>query len=45
MAEDCDVVILGAGTAGLTAGMYAARYGLKTIVLEQMFPGTRDHQH
>ncbi len=39
MAEDCDVVILGAGTAGLTAGMYAARYGLKTIVLEQMFPG------
>ena len=39
MAEDYDVAILGAGTAGLTAGMYAGRYGLKTIIIEQMIPG------
>ena len=39
MAEEYDVAILGAGTAGLTAGMYAGRYGLKTIIIEQMIPG------
>ena len=39
MAEEFDVAILGAGTAGLTAGMYAGRYGLKTIIIEQMIPG------
>jgi len=39
VAEEYDVAILGAGTAGLTAGMYAGRYGLKTIIIEQMIPG------
>jgi thioredoxin reductase (NADPH) len=29
-----DVVIVGGGPAGLTAGIYAARSGLKTIILE-----------
>lgn len=39
MADEYDVAILGAGTAGLTAGMCAGRYGLKTIIIEQMIPG------
>jgi len=39
VAEDYDAVIVGAGTAGLTAGMYAARQGMKTVVLEQMMAG------
>ncbi len=30
-----DVVIIGGGPAGLTAGIYAARSGLKTIILEE----------
>lgn len=29
-----DVIILGAGPAGLTAGLYAARAGLKTAIIE-----------
>lgn len=41
MAVDCDVMIVGAGAAGLTAGTYAARYGLKTVVLEHMMAGTQ----
>ncbi|MFA6268492.1 MAG: FAD-dependent oxidoreductase [archaeon] len=32
---DYDVAIIGAGPAGLTAGIYCARYGLKTIILEK----------
>lgn len=34
-----DVIIVGAGLAGLTAALYAARMGLKTTVLEHMMPG------
>ena len=34
-----DVVIIGAGPAGLTAGIYAARGGLKTAVVELAMPG------
>ena len=34
-----DVVIIGGGVAGLTAGMYASRAGLKTTVLERMMTG------
>lgn len=30
-----DVAILGAGPAGLTAGIYAARAGLKTVIIER----------
>lgn len=36
-----DLVILGAGPAGLTAGMYASRLGLKTVILESGIPGGR----
>lgn len=34
-----DVLIIGAGPAGLTAGMYAARSGLRTAMFEFMAPG------
>lgn len=35
MAETYDVVIIGAGPAGLAAGLYAARAKLKTLILEK----------
>lgn len=34
-----DVIILGGGPAGYTAGLYSARAGLDTLVLEKMSPG------
>ena len=34
-----DVIIVGAGPAGLTAGIYAARGGLKTAIVELAMPG------
>ncbi len=34
-----DIIILGAGPAGLTAGVYASRAGLKTMMLEPEAPG------
>lgn len=34
-----DLIIVGAGPAGLTAGLYGARGGLKTLVLERAMPG------
>jgi thioredoxin reductase (NADPH) len=34
-----DIVIVGGGPAGLTAGMYAARANLKTILIEKYMPG------
>ena len=39
MAQDYDVVIIGAGPAGLTAGLYAARARRKTILLERNVTG------
>ncbi len=37
--DEYDIVILGAGPAGLTAAMYAARDKQNVLVLEKQFPG------
>jgi thioredoxin reductase (NADPH) len=37
--REFDLVIVGAGVAGLTAAMFAGRYGLKPAVVERMGPG------
>ena len=39
MIDIYDLVIIGGGPAGLTAGIYAARARLKTILLEKAFCG------
>ena len=36
---EVDLVIVGAGPAGLTAGIYAVRAGLKAVVLEKSIVG------
>ena len=36
---DYDVIIIGSGLAGLTAGLFAARQGLSTLILESNIPG------
>ena len=38
-----DLIIIGAGPAGLSAGLYAERALLKTLVLERLSPGGQVH--
>ena len=37
--ENWDIIIIGAGSAGLAAGIYAVRSGLKTLILDEKFAG------
>ena len=37
--EQWDLVIIGAGAAGLAAGIYAARSGLKTLIIDEKMAG------
>jgi thioredoxin reductase (NADPH) len=39
MEDIYDILIVGAGPAGLTAGLYGARSNLKTIIIEKGLPG------
>ncbi|MDH7500652.1 MAG: FAD-dependent oxidoreductase, partial [candidate division NC10 bacterium] len=39
MGEIYDLIIIGGGPAGLTAGIYAARSRLKCLLLERQAPG------
>jgi thioredoxin reductase (NADPH) len=39
MSELYDCIIIGAGPAGLAAGLYTARDRLKTLILEKFYPG------
>lgn len=36
-----DVVIIGAGPAGMTAAVYTSRANLSTLMLERGIPGTK----
>lgn len=39
MSTEYDLIIIGGGPGGLTAGLYGARANLKTLVLERYLPG------
>jgi thioredoxin reductase (NADPH) len=41
LASDYDVLVVGGGLAGLTAGLFGRRYGLKTGLIEQMMGGAQ----
>ena len=37
--KDYDIIIVGAGAAGLTAGIYSGRYGLKVAIFDKLTAG------
>lgn len=39
MTQNYDVIVIGGGSAGLTAGLFAMRYGHSTLVLERLMGG------
>lgn len=45
METNFDIAILGGGPAGLTAALYARRYGLKTILIGKDIGGTANFAH
>lgn len=42
---DYDLIIIGAGAAGLTAGIYASRYQLKSVVVGDLIGGLTTEAH
>ncbi len=45
MNYDYDLIIIGAGAAGLTASIYASRYTLKNVVIGDILGGTTTEAH
>lgn len=45
MNETYDLAIVGMGFAGYTGGIYAARYGLKTVIIGDVFGGQTAEAH
>jgi len=41
LANDYDVLIVGGGLAGMTAGLFAARHGMSTAIIEKMMGGAQ----
>src|SRR5687768_11440695 len=37
--SEYDVIVVGSGLAGLTAGLFSSRHGLSTLILESNIPG------
>lgn len=45
MNYDYDVIIIGAGAAGMTASIYASRFNLKTLLIGDILGGTTTEAH
>lgn len=45
MKTDFDLIIIGSGPAGLTAGVYAARHHLKTLIIGKLTGGMASEAH
>jgi len=45
MNYDYDIIIIGAGAAGLTASIYASRYKLKNLIIGDILGGTTTEAH
>src|SRR5689334_7785740 len=43
--EHWDVIVIGAGSAGMAAAIYAARFNLKTLVIGQVVGGLLNESH
>ena len=41
MAEEYDVLIVGGGLAGMTTGIYVARYGMRAAIVERLMGGAQ----